>query len=172
MENTEPGPDIVSRTLTRELTIDLTQEDTANLGKQAAEIKKQITLEEIDFDKVRTAHKAKVKDLEADMRSILSKIRDGKRNEVVECTEIRNYSEGKVSYFLGGKLVEERTMEGDELQKDLFARKNALDTPSDAELELKGQELLDEAKPTDVRDVIRQETSVHTKHSSLDGPTL
>lgn len=167
---TEANENIVSRTLMKECTIDLTSDEIVELAKLAASTERAITEAEVEFDGVKKIHKGKIEELEGEMRAILSKIRESNRTEVIECTEIKNYFENKVSYFMGEKLIEERIMTGDELQKDLFARQ-AQDTPRDAEFEAKGKELFQEsAKPSDVQDVIRDETSYRTKHSSVDGP--
>lgn len=156
----EAGADSVTRTMQREITLDLSKEDIAALGSEAAEAEKQVTLLEIEFDGVKKEYGVKIKKIEAQMRTLLEKIRGGTRTEVVECKEVRNYHEGKVSYFMGEKLVEERTMDADELQQDLLLREKK-DT----------QQLnLDEPQPTDIRDVIQEETRKSTKHSSVDGP--
>lgn len=168
---TSATEDTVTRNLARELTIDLQPDEYVTIAKEAAELNKEIEVVDQEFTAVRVQYRERLEKLNGAMDSLLSKIREGKRTEVVECKEIRDYAEGKVSYFIDEKLVEERAMTGDELQKDLFARNQQQDTPSDAEFEKKGKDLFEEsAKPSDVQDVIREETSKHTKHNSVDGP--
>lgn len=141
------------RKIYREFKFKLTNEQIIHKAKITADLVEKVELEESRFTDLKKAHKETLKYLQGEKRSQLRKIRNGYEEKIVECIEVRDYSEGKIFYVYEGQIMEERAMLAEELQ---------------VEMPLKTK--TEETKDYSVRDVIREETSRNTKLSAVDGP--
>lgn len=155
--------EIMTQTVTRPLTFRLTHVDIAEKAEAAAELEEQIREEEEDFAELKTEHKAKVEKLEAERRKIMRTIRHKEELRTVTCTEERDFHSNTIRYRFEGQVYDERAMTAAERQLEM---KPVLAVDNTAQA----------TEPTtatddEVAQVIREETSRHTKHSATDGPT-
>lgn len=181
--------DVISRMFERDVVTTLDDKTIADIALKAADIDKERTELEAEKKKVVSDLNDRISKKVAEVGAILEKIRNGETTELRMVKEVRDYHAASVKIFIGpnfDQLVEERAMEGDELQKDLFLRGGDSEAKSLDKLE---QDLKQEAAefqgetpaaPTpepaqspehDLRDVMREETSKSTKHTATDGPT-
>lgn len=194
----DPGEDVVSHMVERDITVDLTDKEVADLGRKAAEM--ELELKDIEDEKKKAVSEfnERIAKKEKSIRDTLEKIREGKTTDHRMVKEERDFKNCAVRTYTGPNfdvLVEERPMHSSEYQKDLFIRrtpeeKAAMEAEaaqvSDQEFEaklraeaaeFKGEEpapiVIDKPydESADIRSVMREETSRHTKHSSVDGPT-
>lgn len=162
--------DIVSRMVERDITVDITQERESEIAQKVADLDKERSDLETDKKRVVSEYNEKIAKKVSEMSDLLEEVRVGESTIFTMVKEVKDYKACSVKYFIGKsfeQLVEERAMENTELQQDMFIRK---ETTSEEDMEKKGDELMENAKPTDVRDIIREETNGKTKHSAVDGP--
>lgn len=145
MENAEVT--IETQNIQKEVERSLTVADFANLGKEVGELSVEIQDLENQFAVVKSEHKAKLEKLEKAKDKAISAINNGKTVETVECVMVKNFDTNTVTFTYNGDVVEERAMTEDERQKELFTGEVL---PSDDEEE-------EEAQPSDIEDVIREE---------------
>lgn len=171
----DANDDVVSRMVERDIVVEITQERESEIAQKVASLDKERSDLESDKKKIVAEFNEKIGKKIDEMSKLLEEVREGQTTIFTMVQEVRDYKSCSVKSYIGPgftQLVDERAMEGDELQKDLFLRKEESSKTGDAELEAKGDALAEEARPSDIRDVIQEETSRHTKHSSVDGPAL
>lgn len=163
--------DIVSRMVERDITVDITPERESEILQKIVELDKEQSDLENEKKKVVSEFNEKIAKRALEIEKLIAEAREGQTTIFTMVKEVRDYNSCLAQSFIGpnfDQLVEERAMEGDELQKDLFLRKES-ESESLSDIEAQGDALMEEAKITDVRDVIREETNSRTKHSSVDG---
>lgn len=169
---------IQTRKIEKELEFTLTQEEIAEKGKQAAKYAQEQGEMERQFDKVKKEWTGKINKLEIAVSNELSVIRSGKELRMVECTEEKNFEKKTVRYIWKGKTMLERDMTLNETQMametTIKTRKPSEKKPEQLKATVKehveaktGKKV--NGKGEEIAEVIKQETSAKTKHSSVDG---
>lgn len=172
--------------VTKEFEFDLTNEEFAERGKQAAALAGEVLSLELEFEEVKETWKAKIKSREAKRDDLLAAIRAKKEKRTVEATMVKDFDSKEIQYWVGGAIVERRTMTAEELQQDLpldakrgekaravrqkiqkaDAGEKAGQPDPVQEAHAKGN-----GKFSDIGEVHQLESRRATKSSAVDGPT-
>lgn len=161
---------VISRIVERDIAVPLTDKDHSDFMKKAADFYKERCDLEIEKKKAVTGFNEKIAEKDAEISKIMESVLLGESIQFRSVKEVRDYNLCSVKLFVNDQLVEERAMEGDEFQRDLFLRQQETATDQLQELnsELPVSEPADAAK--DLKDVMREETHAVTKHTEVDGP--
>jgi hypothetical protein len=156
----------------RTVTFKLTDADFAAKGKEAAECARQVTALENEFEGVKEDWKAKIKNAEAKRDVALEAIRKGTEQRETDVTEVKNFTTQMVEYYLDGKKVDERKMEEPDMQQELKLKSRKRKGKEAKADKTEKTEAKSNVTPIseDVGHVIRSETSMKSKFSSVDGP--
>ncbi len=136
--------------------IPLTNTDFAMKAVSLGEVKGKIDELEKEFGKIKDLHKADLSNLEASLNDLLEICRTKKEKKMVEVTERRNYAQALVQYVYDGQVLDERTMEGRELQRDMFEDVPALESDSEEKAEALP---IDEQIAKDIQESTHQATA-------------
>lgn len=102
------------------VTFDLTEDDFAKKGKDAAKLQGEINDLEREFNAVKEEYKAKTSLLEGECSMILATIRRGKEEREVTVTKLIDFDRGIVEFWYMNKIVETRGIKPEERQGKMF----------------------------------------------------
>lgn len=153
---------IKEQEISKKLTFELTQEEIANKGRDAAKLSKELFELELDFDDVKKAWKARISAKSQELSKTLKVIDAGTEDREVVCTCRKDYDSLTVQYIYGGKLMEERAMSIEERQLELDFEKKKRQKEAQAKLKESESERPSDAQ-RELRDVIREETNAKKK---------
>lgn len=124
MENQQALFNNISRKpVQHELDVPLNHVQLAEKAKEAGQIQADVGRLEIEFQAVKKKHQSEVGVLTEQLSEILKVCHAGVETRVVDCIEIKNFSEASVSYEYDGQILLTRTMEPHELQSEMFEEK-------------------------------------------------
>ena len=150
------------RKVSRNVKFKLSHVDEANYMREVVDLRNE-TKELEESKKAFSKEKQhEIDDVEAKIESICKVVSEGEIEKMVEVDEIKDYPGNSVKYLFEGSVVDERALTYEEQQQDL--------PMADLRPDLDPSEDSAEAAPEDISDVIREETSRHSKVSALDGP--
>lgn len=158
--------DIQEAKIQRVLTFLLTNDEIAERVTRAVKLRSQIAEIETEADDAKQVFKGRIAEKTGELSKLYGIEATRQEERLVNCLERRDFSLGMVQYLFDGKVMEERTMTAGERQTEM---KPVLADNKNAEERTDGAE--PEAQPSDIGDVIREETRRGSKHSSVDGPT-
>lgn len=103
----------------RTIAFALTDAEFATKGKEAAEIARNVSDLEVEFEGVKDVWRARIKNAEAKRDTVLDAIRKGTEDREVDVVEVKNFEQETVEYYLAGEKVDERKMEDRDRQEEL-----------------------------------------------------
>lgn len=106
--------------VTHTVTFDLTEEEFAFKGKEAARLQGEINGLDREFQQVKEEHKSKTSLLEMECGSLLAVIRRGKEEREVTVTKVIDFDKGLVDFLYQNKIVETRGIKPEERQGKFF----------------------------------------------------
>lgn len=138
----------------RTIAFDLTSEDRSKMMIENTELESEIRELEAELTSMKKQTSSEI-DKRREVQANNYKVTEaGRQEKNVECEIEKDYLGGVVKYYLDGKVVDERVMEASERQVRM---------PFDADpAALPEPEAVTDDR-TELRDVIRSETSRHTK---------
>lgn len=109
----------VGKTVMRTVMLPLTDEEIVKKAHRIAELREQtLKLQAERLAEMRRL-KGEIERCELEVAKHLAAIKDGREEQDVHCEEQKDFEQNTVRYFFGGKVVEERPMEGDERQLEI-----------------------------------------------------
>lgn len=160
-------------TVTREVTLDLTDERKLQLFDEMAE---KMTAEEklkADFADVKTKWNDRIKPVTDRITAIRSYVKDGKETKTLKVTAVKNWDQDVVEYWWDNKVVDSRPMNPEDRQEKLNikkgrAKENSVTKPAkrDGRMAAAG-----DREDNEIDEVRKAETGRKTKRSAVDGPT-
>lgn len=166
--NTAKNPK--GRLVTRLLSFTLTDEEKSARGLEAANLNHKVAEKTIEKKIAVDEFSAMIKDLTARRNTLLNQIKTGTEKRDVECTEVKNFDANKVEYWFDGEKLEERDMTTFDRQLELEEQKGALKkAEKKSEAHAGATVVPPKEAASDVKDVIREETSRKSKNSAVDG---
>lgn len=94
----------------RDLAIELTSDEFAAKGKEAANLACEFREVEKEKKAVVETYSAKLKDRASRRDELLNSIKEGVENRTVECIEVKNYNENRVEFWHQGVMNQHREM--------------------------------------------------------------
>jgi hypothetical protein len=155
------------KTLTRPLPFKLNDEEKAARGLEAAKLNNEIAELTVKKKLVTDEFAGSIKDRTARRNTLLKQIHDGLERRDSECTEVKNFDENKVEYWVDGQMLESREMTPTDRQLDLDEAKK--DTKKKGSEVPAGASVVAPPTGDDVKNVIAEETNRKTKTSAVDG---
>ncbi len=165
------------------LTFKLEDADKLALGAQAAKLDGEIEEIEAEFKEVKSGFRQRLKERSEERARLLKAVHTGQEERESDCTEVRDQGGNTISFWVGGRMIEERAMTFEERQEELSlsngkAIAQAAASPPPGSIKKKKRSGKDEAaeqgkKPTDesedIANVRKLETNKRTKLSAVDG---
>lgn len=185
---------IEKREVKRKFWFSITDKEKGEMVKLSLELDRQVDVDRgqllADIEKFnadKKARNAEINEKERNRKEVNHHIRVSKELREVDAIEVRDYGKKQVRYVVGKAVMEEREMNSDELQTSLNLERREKERKEDkqataqsatqsraeralrAEAEAFHKQKAGGKKPvSEVQEVIRQETSKHTKRSSVD----
>ncbi len=127
--------ELVRKTIKRELSIPLNEEqlnvrreECANLQSVVDEHQAEMDKAEAEFKAKKDEHKPAIESAEHQKAVKLREIKQKKAPMLVECDQVIDFTAGTVHYEYNGEEYDSRSMDKDEYQRDMF-EKEAEDMP-------------------------------------------
>lgn len=111
---------IVEKEVSRFLTFKLTRSEVEDYGRKAADVAYDLSNATNEFDDIKKSFKRRIDSLDANMTGILSTIKAGKEDRHVKCIERKDFTQNKVFYVHEGHVMDERAMDDNEKQFQIF----------------------------------------------------
>jgi hypothetical protein len=141
--------------------VEMTEEEIATCGKDAAALKVEIDDLEGQLDAFKKTMKGRIDDKTGALNKLLERITHNKQAKLVEYIEEKDYKKNVVRKIYLEKVIEERAMTAEEHQQEfpieeLPAHPEAGPAPENAEY-------YQEQQDKDIQEVMREESNIKTK---------
>ena len=111
--------EIEEKSVDRDLTFILTEDDFSAKGKLAGRLSADLNKSRNEFESVKKDWKGKIEEKEGELSSVLATIRRGEEVRRVKCIERKDYNSNIVHYIFNGEVMHERPLEINERQMRL-----------------------------------------------------
>lgn len=157
-----PTLDVVDQDITKSLTFELSNDETADKGRAAAEIRHELVKMREEFKELQATQKGKLAAKEQELAKTLRLIRDGKEERTVACVMRKDFGRMTVQYIFAGNVQEERAMTIEERQLDLDMQRKKREAANKKSTSQTVEQPT--SRQADLKAVIKEETNAKTKH--------
>jgi hypothetical protein len=169
---------VQTRKVTRIIPFLLSDDDKNALANNAADLDSQVEEARKQYKLVKKDWNEKIRFMEQERSKLLAAHKNGEQEREVDCMETMNWTEKTVTYFDCVDQTKElltRTMTEEELQmsfvdddepKPTKKRGKGSKNANVVEADFSAPQIGDDSR--EVQEVFREESSRHTKHSSID----
>lgn len=103
----------------KEFKFNLTEQEFAEKGKEAAALSQDLSKIQYEFKEVKETFASRIKTKQAQRNLLLKCINDGFEKRTVQCNMIKDFDSKLVQYWFKGELMEERAMLEGEMQIEM-----------------------------------------------------
>lgn len=169
---TEHGS-VMEQKIKKELRFLLTSEEKNKMANEAARISKERDEQKAQFDILKKAKNAELKQMQKDIDRLLGNHLSGSEVREVDCTERLDWETKTVTYLINNEVIETREMHDSELQMKLNTNPTAKNVKKEAKKPRSQKDpekhlTPEEMRSAEIAEVHQMETRRGSKKSSID----